>query len=170
MQGFMTSRINPNRGELLRTPFWGEGWAQYWEFQLFPLDFPRNNPDRVGMLFWRLHRASRIIFSLNYQLGNWSPQQAVDFLVERGGHERANAEAEVRRSALAAPLYQVAYMIGALQFRALYEELVDSGRISATEFHDAIMLGGVLPVELVRARLTKQPLARDYRSQWRFDE
>lgn len=170
MQSFMTSRFNPHRGKLLRTPFWGEGWAQYWEFQLFPLDFPRNNPDRVGMLFWRLHRASRIIFSLNYQLGNWSPQQAVDFLVERGGHERANAEAEVRRSALAAPLYQVAYMIGALQFRALYEELVDSGRMSATEFHDAIMLGGVLPVELVRARLTKQPLARDYRSQWRFDE
>ena len=97
------------------------------------------------MLFWRLHRASRIIFSLNYQLGNWTPKQAVDFLVERGGHERANAEAEVRRSAMVSPLYQAGYMIGALQFRSLYQELVESGRMSATEFHDAIMLGGRLP-------------------------
>ena len=168
MQGFLTRRFNPHRGELLRTPFWGEGWAQYWEFQLLSRDFPRNNPDKVGMLFWRLHRASRIIFSLNYQLGNWTPKQAVDFLVERGGHERANAEAEVRRSAMVSPLYQAGYMIGALQFRSLYQELVESGRMSATAFHDAIMLGGRLPIELVRARLTNQPLIRNYRSQWRF--
>lgn len=168
MQGFMNSRFNPHRKELLSTPFWSEGWAQYWEFQLLLRDLPRNNPDKVGMLFWRLHRASRIIFSLNYQLGNWTPQQAVDFLVERGGHERANAEAEVRRSAMASPLYQASYMIGALQFYSLYQELVESARMSATEFHDAIILGGKMPVELVRARLTNQPLHRNYRSHWRF--
>jgi len=120
------------------------------------------------MLFWRLHRAARIIFSLNFQLGRWSPQQAVDFLVERVGHERANAEAEVRRSAGVAPLYQLAYLIGGFQFRALYEELVTSGRMTAREFHDGVLLGGRMPVEMVRARLLAQPLARDYRSQWRF--
>lgn len=47
--------------------------------------------------------------------------------------------------------------------------LVESGQMSATRFHDAIMLGGRLPVELVRVRLAGQPLTRDYRSQWRFD-
>ena len=25
--------------------------------------------DRVGMLFWRMHRAARILFSLNFHLG-----------------------------------------------------------------------------------------------------
>jgi len=171
MQGFMTSRFNPHRGELMRTPFWGEGWAQYWEFHLLSRGLPRSNSDKVGMLFWRLHRANRIIFSLNYQLGNWTTEQAVDFLVEEGGFELANAEAEVRRSAMASrypPLYQIGYMIGALQFRALYEELVESGKMNATEFHDAILLGGRLPVELVRARLTNQPLTRDFRSNWHF--
>ena len=91
--------------------------------------------------------------------------------MEQGGFELANAEAEVRRSAMASrypPLYQVGYMIGALQFRALYEELVELGKMSATEFHDAIILGGRLPVELVRARLTNQPLTRDFRSNWHF--
>ncbi len=168
MQEFMTRRFNQHRGALMRTPFWGEGWALYWELQLWEADFPRNNPDKIGMLFWRLHRAARIIFSLNYQLGNWSPQQAVDFLVDRVGHERANAEAEVRRTASAVPLYQLAYMTGGLQFRALYRELVDSGRMTAREFHDAVMQGGRMPVELVRARLIGQPLTRDFESRWRF--
>ena len=168
MQGFMSSRFNQHRGQLNRTPFWGEGWALYWEFLLWETDFPRNDPDKIGMLFWRLHRAARIVFSLNYHLGNWTPEQAVDFLVERVGHERANAEAEVRRTARDAPLYQIAYMIGALQFRKLYEEVVESGDMTAREFHDAVMQGGRLPVELVRARLTGQRLTSDFQSQWRF--
>ena len=183
MQGFMTRRFNAHRGELLRTPFWGEGWALYWEFHFLSKGLPRNNSDKVGMLFWRLHRANRIIFSLNYHLGNWSAEQAVDFLVEQGGFELANAEAEVRRSLMGTnakprsytdftlnypPLYQVGYMIGALQFRSLYQELVESGKMSATEFHDAIILGGRMPVELVRARLTKQSLKRNYKTKWNF--
>jgi hypothetical protein len=170
-QGWMNERFNAHRDALFDTPFWREGWALYWELQLWDADFARNDPDRMGMLFWRAHRAARIVFSLNYQLGNWTPQQCVDFLVERVGHERANAEAEVRRSAQAAPpLYQAAYLLGGLQIRAIYKELVESGRMSATDFHDAILLGGPMPIELVRARLTGQPLTRDYRSQWRFYE
>jgi hypothetical protein len=168
MQGFMSNRFNAHRGRLNRTPFWGEGWALYWEFLLWDANFSRNNPDKIGMLFWRLHRAARIIFSLNYHLGNWTPQQAVDFLVEHVGHERANAEAEVRSTTIDAPLYQIAYMIGALQFRKLYEELVKSGDMTAREFHDSIMQGGRLPIELVRARLTRQKLSPDFRSEWRF--
>ena len=30
------------------------------------------------------------------------------------------------------------------------------------QFHDAIMQGGHMPVEMVRARLTQQKLSRDY--------
>jgi hypothetical protein len=169
-QRWMSDRFNGHRDALSDTPFWTEGWALYWEFLLWDSNFARNDPDRMGMLFWRAHRAARIVFSLNYQLGNWTPQQCVDFLVERVGHERANAEAEVRRSAQAPPLYQAAYMLGALQIRALYKELVDSGRMTATDFHDAVLLGGPMPIELVRARLLGQPVSKDAKSQWRFYE
>jgi len=168
-QKFMRDRFNSHRGPLNDTPFWTEGWAFYWELRLWDTDFARNDPDRMGMLFWRAHRAARIVFSLNYQLGNWTPQQCVDFLVERVGHERANAEAEVRRSVMAAPpLYQAAYMLGALQLRSLHKELVESGRMTDTQFHDAVLLGGSMPIELVRARLSGAPLAADMRSSWRF--
>jgi hypothetical protein len=170
LQSFMYNRFNSHRAELNRTPFWMEGWALYWEFTLWDENFSRNNPDKIGMLFWRMHRAARIIFSLNYQLGNWSAQQCVDFLVDRVGHERANAEAEVRRSARAEPLYQAAYMLGALQIRALHRELVQSGDLSQQDFHNAFLIGGPMPIEMVRVRLTKQNLSRDYESSWRFYE
>jgi uncharacterized protein (DUF885 family) len=117
-----------------------------------------------------MHRCARIQFSLGFHLGRMTPQECIDFLVERVGHERANAEAEVRRSFNGSygPLYQLAYMIGALQFRALHEELVDAGRMTDRAFHDAILQGGTMPIELVRARLTGQELTRDFTTSWRF--
>jgi uncharacterized protein (DUF885 family) len=170
LQGFMTERFNRHR-QLFSTPFWGEGWALYWELVLWEQGFPRNAEDRIGMLFWRMHRAARIIFSLSYHLGRMTEAEAVDFLVQRVGHERANAAAEVRRSFAGAysPLYQVAYMMGGLQFRALRRELVESGQMTEREFHDAVLRGGTMPVELVRARLTGgRELTRDYTARWRF--
>jgi len=171
LQGFMTDRYNAHR-EAFGTPFWHEGNAFYWETLLWDMGFQQTPEDRIGALFWRMHRAARIMFSLNFHLGNWTPQQAIDFLVDRVGHERANATAEVRRSFNGnySPLYQVAYMIGGLQFRALHHELVDSKKMTNRQFHDAILQSGSMPVEMVRALLTKQPLTRDYRTSWRFDE
>ena len=169
LQGFMTQRYNPHRGAF-ETPFWGEGWALYWEMLLWDLGFPRSPEDRIGMLFWRSHRAARIIFSLKFHLGQMTPQEAIDMLVDQVGHERANAAAEVRRSfnGTYSPLYQAAYMLGGLQIRALHAQLVDAGRMSNREFHDRILQGGRMPIEMVRARLTNTPPARDFRAAWRF--
>jgi uncharacterized protein (DUF885 family) len=169
LQGFMSDRYNAHR-EAFATPFWHEGGALYWEMLLWDLGFPRSPEDRVGMLFWRSHRAARIIFSLSFHLGKMTPQEAVDFLVTRVGHERANAEAEVRRSfnGSYSPLYQAAYMLGGLQIRALREELVRGGRMTDKQFHDAILHGGPMPIELMRARLTGTMLPRDYAARWRF--
>ena len=167
----MTSRTDANgHRTLFDTPFMTEGWALYWEMLLWDQGFAKTPEDRIGMLFWRMHRSARIIFSLRAHLGTMTPREAIDFLVERVGHERANAEAEVRRSfnGTYPPLYQVAYMLGGLQFRALHAELVQSGKMSNRDFHDAILQGGPMPVELVRARLMGLPLSRDYRASWRF--
>jgi len=169
MQGFMTARFYPYRREFA-TPFWSEGGAFYWETILWDNGFHAKPKDRVGALFWRMHRAARIIFSLNFHLGQWTPQQCIDFLVDRVGHERANATAEVRRSFNGSygPLYQVAYMMGGLQFRALHHEVVDGGKLTNRQFHDFVYTHGSMPVEMVRALLLKQPLTRDFSTQWKF--
>jgi len=65
-------------------------------------------------------------------------------------------------------LYQLAYMIGALQFYALHHELVDSGRMTDRAFHNAILKEGNIPIEMVRAILEHTPLKKDYQPQWRF--
>jgi uncharacterized protein (DUF885 family) len=169
LQGFMTDRYNAHR-RAFATPFWTEGWSLWWEMLLWDMGFPATPENKVGMLFWRMHRCARIIFSLGFHLGTMTPQQCVDFLVDRVGHERANATAEVRRSFNGSypPLYQIAYMMGALEFRALHKELVDSGKMTNRDFHDAILKGGRIPVEMVRAMLTKHPPARNFTPSWKF--
>lgn len=168
LQMFMNSRYLAYRN--FYTPFWIEGWALYWELLLWDKGFPRGPEDKVGMLFWRMHRCARIIFSLNYHLGKWTPQQCIDFLVDRVGHERANAEGEVRRSFTGGygPLYQVAYLIGGLQFYALNKELVGTGKMSAKQFHDAVLQQNEMPVELLRTILLGKPPGIDFTTQWRF--
>ncbi|MCF2500331.1 DUF885 family protein [Dyadobacter chenhuakuii] len=169
LQYYMNSRYKAYRSEF-RTPFWTEGWSLYWELLLYDKGFAKTPEERIGMLFWRMHRCARIIFSLNYHLGKWGPQQCIDFLVDRVGHERANAEGEVRRSfeGSYSPLYQVAYLIGGLQILSLKNELVDSGKMTYKDFHDAIMKENNMPIEMVRATLINQPVTRDFKTKWKF--
>ncbi len=169
LQGFMAARYNTHR-RLFQTPFWSEGQGLYWEMFLWDHGFHTSPEDRVGALFWRMHRSARIIFSLSFHLGKMTPDQAIQFLVDTVGFERANAEGEVRRSFGGAysPLYQVAYMIGGLELRALHAELVDSKKMSEREFHDGVLQGGPMPIAMVRARLAKTPLTQGGAAPWRF--
>jgi len=171
LQGFMSQRNNTHRRPF-RTPFLGEGWALWWELLLWDMDFFPTPEDRVGALFWRSHRCARIMFSLNFHLGNWTPQECVDFLVAEVGHERSGAEAEVRRSIQGGygPLYQCAYMVGGLQLRALHRELVTEGGWSERDFHDAVLRQNSIPVEMIRATLTGRAPAKEHGPSWRFDD
>ncbi|HZW11509.1 MAG TPA: DUF885 domain-containing protein [Phycisphaerales bacterium] len=171
LQGFMAQRERPYR-RMFSTPFLGEGWCLYWELLLYDRGFPQTPEDRIGMLFWRMHRCARIIVSLRFHLGEMAPQEMVDFLVERVGHERFGAASEVRRyiGGQYSPLYQCAYMVGGLQLRALAAEVRAAGRATAQEFHDAVLLQGPIPVELIRAALIETPLTAESESGWRFAE
>lgn len=169
LQSFMTERYRPYR-QIFGTPFWVEGWALYWEMVLWDKGFPKTAEDRVGFLFWRMHRCARIVFSLKFHLGQMTPQECIDYLVDRVGHERENASAEVRRSFNGSygPLYQCAYMLGAMQLRSLRKELVDSGKMNERAFHDAILRENSIPIETVRAILLKEKLPRDFSTKWKF--
>ena len=171
LQGFMTARYNPHR-RLFNTPFWNEGMALYWEFFLWDHDFHVRPEDRLGALAWRMHRSARIVFSLSFHLGKMTPEQCIAYLVDKVPFERANSEAEVRRSfnGSYSPIYQAAYMLGGLQLRALYRELVMSGKMKDRAFHDALYRGGPMPIAMVRARLAGTSLTRDGAVPWRFAE
>jgi hypothetical protein len=170
LQQYMTDRYHPWR-IAFETPFWEEGWAFYWELLLWDEGFARSPADRIGMLFWRMHRAARVIFSLNFHLGRMTAAEAVSFLIKEVGHEPENAAAEMRRSFETdeyGPLYQCAYEVGAMQFHALHAQLVNSGKLTNRQFHDAILRLGPMPVEMVRASLTGTKLPKDFRPSWKF--
>jgi uncharacterized protein (DUF885 family) len=170
LQMYINARHRPYR-RVFDTPFWIEGWSLYWEF-LFWNDerWIKTPQNRIGMLWWRLHRCARIIFSVNFHLGRMSPKKCIDLLVEDVGHERATAEGEVRRSLNGdySPLYQAGYMLGALQIFALRKEMVDARCLPEKEFHDRFLKGNRMPIEMVRALMQDQPLSTEFEPSWRF--
>ena len=117
-----------------------------------------------------MHRCARIIFSLSFHLEKITPQECIDLLVNKVGHERDNATAEVRRSLDGSygPLYQIAYLIGGLQQYAMHKELVGSGRMTNRAFNDALLKENRIPIEMLRAAITNQKLTRDFVTNWRF--
>ena len=169
LQGFMSARNKPYRA-VFGTPFWTEGNALYWELLLWDLNFAKTPENRIGMLFWRMHRCARIIFSLSFHLEKMTPQECIELLVNKVGHERDNATAEVRRSfdGSYGPLYQIAYLIGGLQQYAMHKELVRSGKMTNRAFNDALLKENRIPIEMLRAAITNQKLTRDFVTSWKF--
>lgn len=170
LQLFVGERSRPYR-RLFDTPFFVEGWAMYWELVFWDRgDFFTSAEDRVGTLFWRMHRCARILFSLKFHLGQLTPQECVDLLVDMVGHERATAEGEVRRSLNGdyGPLYQAGYFLGAMQLYALREEVLRKGLLKEKEFHNRVLSANVMPIELLRALLLGSDVEREYKTKWRF--
>ncbi len=170
LQNFMAARNKPYR-RLFSTPFFVEGWALYWEMRLWDLGYHDTPEEKVGALFWRMHRCARIIVTLKFHLGQMKPDEMVKFLIDRVGHEKFGATSEVRRFIKGnySPLYQCGYMLGGLQLMALHKEVVGSGKMTERQFHDALLKLGPVPVELLRANLLDLPLMPEYKTQWKFD-
>jgi uncharacterized protein (DUF885 family) len=167
LQRYQAQRYNTHR-RIFGTPFYVEGWALYCELQFWNRGWARTPQERIGMLFWRMNRAARIIVSLKYHLGEMKPEEMIDFMVERVGHEKFGATSEIRRFITASPLYQCGYLLGGLQLMALHDEMVVPGGLTDLQFHDAVLQASTLPIELLRADLRKLPVARDTRPSWRF--
>jgi uncharacterized protein (DUF885 family) len=170
LQLFMADRFRRYRSAFGGTPFITEGWALYWELLLWDMKFQKTPEDRVGALEWHMHRCARIIFSLSFHLGKMTPDECIRLLVDRVGFEPENAAGEVRRSFVGdyTPLYQAAYLLGGMQLHSLHKELVDSGKMTNRQFHDAVLKQNRIPVEMIKASLTGQALSKDYTTSWKF--
>jgi len=169
LQGFMASRYSTQR-QMFNTPFLAEGWALHWEMLLWDLGYSATPEEKVGALFWRMHRCARVIISLKFHLGEMTPEEMITFLVERVGHEQAGATSEVRRyiGDDYGPLYQAAYMTGGLQLRSLLHELTGPGKLSLREFHDRVLHEGPIPIEMIRVALKGEKLPKDWKPMWKF--
>lgn len=130
-----------------------EGWALYAEQLGKEVGFYQDPVSDYGRLSSELFRAVRLVVDTGIHSKGWSRDQVVDFFRKSGAVDEPTLQAETDRY-IAWPAQALAYKLGQLKFRELRErarkELGKSFDIKA--FHDEMLNGGVLPLELLDAR------------------
>ncbi len=135
----------------LWTPVMVEGWALYCEDLLGELGFYRSPEVRLFQLAMLLWRAVRVVLDVGLHTRGMTPQEAVDYMVDRLPMDRPAAEAEVRRYC-ATPTYQLCYAVGRRDIMALRDAYRERAGPNFTlrRFHDELLTYGGLPVSLAR--------------------
>lgn len=130
-----------------------EGWAFYCEELMEELGYIREPVQKLARLKDQLWRAARIILDVSLHTGKMTVEDGIEFLVEKVGLERSNAQAEVRRYT-ASPTQPMSYLIGKLEILKVIEEYKRRNPgVPMREMHDAILSCGSLPPKLLAQRL-----------------
>jgi len=117
------------------------------------LGYIREPVQKLARLKDQLWRAARIILDVSLHTGKMTVEEAIQFLVDEVGLERANAQAEVYRYT-SAPTQPLSYLIGKLEILSVIEEYKRRNPgVPLREMHDAILSCGSLPPKLLRERL-----------------
>lgn len=131
-----------------------EGWAMYCEQMMLEEGFEDSPARRVIVATDAIWRAARIILDIQLHRGEIDVDEAIDFLVEHTGFERAVARAEIHRYTTA-PGYNLSYLLGkVLLLRLRADEQARLGEdFSLKGFHDALLYSGSLPISFLRRLL-----------------
>ncbi len=130
-----------------------EGWAFYCEELMEQLGYIDKPMQRLGRLADQLWRAARIILDVSLHTGKMTVDEGIDFLVEKAGLERSNAQAEIRRYTMS-PTQPMSYLIGKLEIVKLIDEYKRRNpQASLKDVHNAVLSCGSLPPRLMREKL-----------------
>jgi uncharacterized protein (DUF885 family) len=132
-----------------------EGWGLYTERLADEMGLYGSALDRMGMLSADSMRACRLVVDTGMHHLGWTRQQAVDFMWESSALTMANIVNEVDRY-IAWPGQACAYMIGRLEIldlRARAREQLGP-RFDIRAFHDAVLLNGSVPLDVLRDEVT----------------
>lgn len=131
----------------------GEGWALYAEQVADELGMYDGNPTgRIGYLLGYLFRAARMAVDTGLHIRGWTREQALEYLVENSSETRSSAQIEVDRY-IVMPGQATAYKIGHSTFTKLRAEAERRRGFDVRAFHDFIMNGGNLPLDVLARRV-----------------
>lgn len=136
----------PLRG-LLRTPYFVEGWALYAEQALADAGYFTDPRAAVRQTDFRLFRAARIVADVSLHLGEWSVDEAVEYMSTEASLTPDVARAEVARYC-AWPTQASSYLTGALEIARMRAAWLAAGRGTVRDFHDRLAATGGLPIAL----------------------
>jgi uncharacterized protein (DUF885 family) len=130
-----------------------EGWALYAEQLGKEVGFYQDPVSDYGRLSSELFRAVRLVVDTGIHSKGWSREQVVEFMRKSGAVDEPTIQSETDRY-IAWPAQALAYKLGQLKFLELRERArKDLGsQFDIKSFHDEMLNGGVLPLDLLDAR------------------
>jgi len=133
-----------------------EGWALYAEQLGKEVGFYQDPVSDYGRLSSELFRAVRLVVDTGIHSKGWTRDQVVDFFRKSGAVDEPTIQSETDRY-IAWPAQALSYKLGQLKIRELRERARKElgAKFDIRRFHDEMLDGGTLPLDLLDARTDK---------------
>ena len=130
-----------------------EGWALYAEQLGKEVGFYQDPVSDYGRLSSELFRAVRLVVDTGIHSQGWTRDQVVDFFRKSAAVDEPTIQSETDRY-IAWPAQALAYKLGQLKIRELRDRAQKQlgSKFDIRAFHDEMLSGGVLPLDLLDAR------------------
>ncbi|MDG2374945.1 MAG: DUF885 domain-containing protein [Woeseiaceae bacterium] len=133
-----------------------EGWGLYSESLGYEMGFYQDPYSQFGALTYDMWRAVRLVVDTGMHYKGWTRQQAIDFFKDNAAKTEQDIVNEIDRY-ISWPGQALAYKIGQLRMlelrRRSEQALGDDFDVRA--FHDALLGGGALPLEILETRMNR---------------
>ncbi len=133
-----------------------EGWALYAEQLGKEVGFYQDPVSDYGRLSSELFRAVRLVVDTGIHSKGWTREQVVVFFRESGAVDEPTIQSETDRY-IAWPAQALSYKLGQLEIRKLRDQAQKElgPKFDIRKFHDEILDGGTLPLDMLDERTTK---------------
>ena len=141
-----------------------EGWALYAERLGIEMGFFEDPYDDFGRLLYEMWRACRLVVDPGMHTLGWSRERAIDFLKQNTALSELNIINEVDRY-IGWPGQACGYKIGELTIRRLRAaaEKTLGAKFDLRRFHDAVLLDGPVPLDLLERNINEWIAAEERR-------
>jgi len=135
---------------------YSEGWALYAEQLGKEVGFYQDPVSDYGRLSSELFRAVRLVVDTGIHAKGWSRDQVVEFMRTSGAVDEPTIQSETDRY-ISWPAQALSYKLGQLKIRELRDRAQKElgPKFDIRKFHDEILDGGTLPLDLLEARTDK---------------
>jgi prolyl oligopeptidase len=133
-----------------------EGWGLYSERLGYEMGFYQDPYSHFGALTYDMWRAVRLVVDTGMHYKGWTRQQAIDFFKANAAKTEQDIVNEIDRY-IAWPGQALAYKIGQLKMLELRRkaETALGDAFDVRAFHDALLGGGALPMEVLETRMNR---------------